>query len=177
MMAVRRILALDEPQETRVFLLMSVFGLVVGIVYWFVSYEVAGTILLIGFGLATGVISVRLAADPGSAQVRTVSRDRAATAADAPGGGTGGIDRPFADETGRLPAETIAPFALGLGVAVAATAVVFGPAPLIVGALPSAWGAWSWLGAVREELRATEAEPARTTTGPDPTNAAREPHA
>ena len=35
---------------------------------------------------------------------------------------------------------------------------VFGPAPLIVGILPIAWGAWSWLGSARAELEATEAD-------------------
>jgi Cytochrome c oxidase subunit IV len=152
----RRLVGLDEAQETRVFLLMSAFGLVVGIVYWFLAYEVAGTVLLVGFGVATGIIGARLTVDPASRQVRSNARDRAEPAGDAPGGGTGGIDRPFADETGRLPTETIAPFAVGLGVAVAATALIFGPAPLIVGALPVAWGAASWLRAAREELDATE---------------------
>ena len=170
----RRLLGLDEPQETRVFLLMAAFGLAVGIVYWFLSYEVAGTILLLGFGAATGVIGVRLIVDPGAARVRRAADTRAVAATDeaaaarqvalddAPGGGTGGIDRPFADEAGRLPTETIAPFVLGLGIAVAATAAIFGPAPLIVGVLPIAWGAWSWLGAAGAELEATEL--ARTDT-------------
>jgi hypothetical protein len=152
----RRLIALDEAQETRVFLLMSAFGLVIGIVYWFLSYEPAGTVLLVGFGLATGVIGVRLAADPASRQIRAMARGRARPAGDVPGGGTGGIDRPFGDETGRLPSETIAPFAVALGVAVAATALIFGPAPLIVGALPVGWGATSWLRAARAELEATE---------------------
>jgi hypothetical protein len=152
----RRLVALDEAQETRVFLLMSMFGVAIGAVYWFLSYEAAGTILLVGFGVATGVIGVRLAADPASREVRAVARDRPRPAGDAPGGGTGGIDRPFTDETGRLPTETIAPFAVGLGVAVAATGLIFGPAPLIVGALPVAWGASSWLSAARAELDATE---------------------
>jgi hypothetical protein len=42
--------------------------------------------------------------------------------------------------------------------ATAATSVVFGPAPLIVGILPIAWGAWSWLGSARAELEATETD-------------------
>jgi hypothetical protein len=157
-MAVRRLTGLDEPQETRVFLLMSAFGIGVGVVYWFLAYEVAGTILLLAFGAATGLIGVRLVADPTAATVRRNARERSAPTTDAPGGGTGNVDRPFADESGRLPSATIAPFVLGLGIATAATAVVFGPAPLIVGALPIAWGAWSWLTSARAELDATEAE-------------------
>jgi hypothetical protein len=158
MITARRLLALDEPQETRVFLLMAAFGIAIGVVYWFLSYEVAGTILLLGFGAATGVIGLRFILDPGASQVRRRAAERGAPAGDAPGGGTGGVDRPFGDEAGRLPTETVAPFVLGLGISVAATAVIFGPAPLIVAILPVAWGAWSWLGSARAELDATELE-------------------
>jgi hypothetical protein len=154
----RRLPGLVEPQETRVFLAMSAFGIAIGVVYWFLAYEVAGTILLLGFGVATGVIGARLVADPAAARVRTAARDRPGPLGDTPGGGTGGIDRPFADERGRLPTETLAPFVLGLGVATVATSVIFGPAPLIVGVLPVAWGARSWLTSVGAELDATEAE-------------------
>jgi uncharacterized membrane protein YfcA len=154
----RRLPGLDEPQETRVFLLMAAFGGAVGVVYWFLAYEVAGTILLLAFGAATGLIAARLIVDPASERVRRLARERAAPTTDAPGGGTGEVDRPFADERGRLPSETIAPFVVGLGVATAATSVVFGPAPLIVGILPIAWGAWSWLGSARAELEATETD-------------------
>ena len=174
LITVRRLTGLDEPQETRVFLLMSAFGIVVGIVYWFLAYEVAGTILLLAFGVATGLIGARLVADPTAARVRRLARDRGGATSDASGGGTGQIDRPFADESGRLPAETIAPFVLGLGVATAATAVVFGPAPLIVSVLPVAWGAWSWLTSARAELDAIrdETEPtAAEENGADSTAA------
>jgi hypothetical protein len=169
MKVLRRLIAADEAQETRFFLVLAVFGFVVAAIYWFVSYETAGTILLAGFGLATAIIATRLAADPVSQRLRrgvlTRSYASAADAArphpeampetDASGGGTGGIDRPFGDESGRLPDATIAPFAVGLGVAVAATGLVFGPAPVIVGLLPLAWGAWTWLAAAGDELVAT----------------------
>jgi hypothetical protein len=180
-MTARRLPGLDEPQETRVFLAMSAFGIAVGVIYWFLAYEIAGTILLLGFGLATGLIGVRLVADPAAARVRAAARDQSARAgdtlssetlsSDAPrggtlSGGTGGIDRPFEDERGRLPAETLAPFVLGLGVATAATSVIFGPAPLIVGVLPIAWGVRSWLASVRAELDATEAGTTPTESRP-----------
>ncbi|HEU4920208.1 MAG TPA: hypothetical protein VFT20_10750 [Candidatus Limnocylindrales bacterium] len=165
MSVLRRLVAADEAQETRVFLFMAAFGLVVAAIYWFVSYELAGTVLLAGFGLATGVIGARLVADPASARVRRRSRSRGTSAPDvlgevgdtidAPAEGSGEIDRPFVDETGRIPDATLAPFAVGLGLALAATGLVFGPAPVIVGLLPLAWGAWRWLTAAGAELRAT----------------------
>jgi hypothetical protein len=159
-LSVRRTLtAADQPQEARVFLLLSAFGIVVGAIYWFVSYESAGTVLLLGFGAATGVIGLRLAADPASRLVRERARARATEtipAGEGTGAGTGGVDRPFLDESGRLPDETIAPFAVGLGVAIAATGLIFGLAPVIVGVLPLAWGAWAWLSGARAELDAQE---------------------
>jgi hypothetical protein len=126
-------------------------------VYWFVSYEPAGTVLLLGFGLATGLVSFRLLSDPGSRRVRAAAREASPGAlaeSYGPGGGTGGVDRPFLDERGRLPDESIAPFAVGLGAALASTALIFGPAPAIVGLLPFAWGAWAWLSGARAELDA-----------------------
>jgi hypothetical protein len=40
------------PEEVLVFARPAAFGLIVGAVYWFVSYERAGTVLLLGFGTA-----------------------------------------------------------------------------------------------------------------------------
>jgi hypothetical protein len=155
----RTLTAADQPQEVRFFLLLSAFGIVVGVIYWFVSYESAGTVLLLGFGAATGLIGLRLLGDPASRRVRERVRVRDADAIppeEGTGAGTGGVDRPFLDETGRLPDETIAPFAIGLGIAIAATGLIFGPAPVAVGILPFAWGAWAWLSGARAELDAQE---------------------
>jgi hypothetical protein len=136
--------------------------------------------MLIGFGLATGLIGARLATDPASARIRRTSAqearrpergegrrgsDGATPATDVSGGGTAGIDRPFADESGRIPDASIAPFAVGLGVAVAATGLIFGPAPVIVGMLPFLWGAWTWLGSAGDELAANPV-PVPRTQGP-----------
>jgi hypothetical protein len=127
MRLVRRLL--DDPEETKFFAFLSAFALVIGAIYWFVSYEPAGSVLLLAFGLATGVMSVVLH--------RTGRRD---------------VDRPFLDEAGRFPTETPAPLAVGAGIALMALATIFGPAPLLVGLLPFAWGAWTWLGRARAEL-------------------------
>ena len=132
----------EQAAEVRFFLLLSAFGIGIGIVYWFVAYETAGTILLIGFGLATGLIGLRLLL-VGAPRVRA-----------------GDPERPFLDESGRLPDETLAPFAVGLGVAVAATGLIFGIAPVVLGLLPLAWGASRWLSAARAELDAQVIEEA-----------------
>jgi hypothetical protein len=133
MRLVRRLL--DDPEETKFFAFLSAFALVIGAIYWFVSYEPAGSVLLLAFGVATGVMAVVLH--------RT---------------GRPGTDRPFLDETGRFPTETPAPLAVGAGIALMALATIFGPAPLVVGLLPFGWGTWTWLGRARAELEAEARE-------------------
>jgi hypothetical protein len=153
----RRLMLADQPQEARVFLFVSAFGIVVGIVYWFVSYEHAGTVLLLGFGAATGVFGWRLATTPSARAIRRRAQQRGdeqIPREDAPGGGTADVDRPYLDESGRLPDETVAPFAVGLGLSIAATGTIFGVALVAVGLLPLAWGAWTWLSSARDELHA-----------------------
>jgi hypothetical protein len=140
---------LRNPQEVNFFLFLALFALVIGTIYWFASYEVAGTVLLLAFGLATGLIGLRLAATPAAARARRLGRVAAPpTIAD--------VDRPFEDEAGRLPGETFAPFAVGLGVAIATTGTIFGLATVVVGLIPLGWGAWTWLLRSSAELEATE---------------------
>jgi hypothetical protein len=171
----RRLLLLDQPQETRFFLFLGGFGLVLAAIYWFLTYEVAGTVLLAGFGLGTGLLGIGLLrsrprrvasaatrGDRASRDDRGTSATAQATrgeAADLPGGGAAGVDTPFETPLGRLPGETLAPLALGLGIALAITAVVFGPWLLVAGLLPMAWGAWTWLAAAGDELAATGDRP------------------
>lgn len=142
MTRLRRVLLLDHPQETRFFAVIGALGVVLGIAYWFVSYEVAGTVLLTSFGLASGLAAARL----------VVTRRNA--------GEPAGADRPFLDESGRLPAPTLAPLALGLGISLALTAVVFGPWLVVAAAIPLAWGGWAWFAGARDEFDAVEGEEA-----------------
>lgn len=130
-MRLLRRLLFDDPAETKFFLFLSVFALGIGLIYWFVSYELAGSVLLLAFGVATGLMALVLH--------RTGRRSE---------------DRPFLDEEGRFPSETPAPLAVGAGIALMTLAFVFGPAPLVVGLLPFAWGAWAWLGRAGAELDA-----------------------
>jgi hypothetical protein len=150
-----------------VFLGMAAIGALMAVVYWFVSYEAAGSVLLTGFTLACGIIGVRAGARGTSSAGGAAGAERTSSAegtASAGGkanaGGAMGIDpdRPLLDEHGRVPSPTFAPFAMGVGIALAATALVFGPAPLVVAVVPVAWGAREWLGRASAELDATEAD-------------------
>jgi hypothetical protein len=136
----------DQPQETRFFLLIFGWAGALGVIYWFVSYEVAGTVLLAGLALASGLISVWLI----RARRQTLQRPAESVPPDA------ATDRPFLDESGRLPDPTLAPFAVGLGVALMVLGPVFGVAPVAVGAVSLLWGAALWLRAARDELDAEE---------------------
>lgn len=170
----RRVLGLDEPQETRVFLFVAAFGLVITVVYWVLSQEVAGTVLLLAFTLATGAVAGFLVLNPAAATVRDQAIRREGGAdlrlerKDRGGGsGTSDVERPFLDEAGRIPAETFAPFAVGLGAAIAATAPIFGAATLLVGILPFLWGAWSWLRGATDELEVTSRDDGAATRPDD----------
>ncbi|HKF84824.1 MAG TPA: hypothetical protein VKB30_03495 [Candidatus Limnocylindrales bacterium] len=184
---IRRLLLLDHPQETRFFLFVGAFGLALATVYWFLTYEVAGTVLLLGFGAGAGLLGVGLyRSRPGAVRAGADAARRDADASEAgrdggdasavdqvtaggedvPGGGAGGVDTPFSTPLGRLPGETLAPLALGLGMALGLTAVVFGPWLLVAGLVPLAWGAWTWLTAARDELRAAVRQEA-PETAPD----------
>ena len=85
--------------------------------------------------------------------------DAFATASAATGGGRSTeIRRPAVPGRGGTPpAPTLAPFAVGLGVALAALGPVFGLAPVAVGAVSFLWGAGTWLRAGREEFDAQNA--------------------
>lgn len=146
----RRLLALvgvRSPVEARVFQSIAVLAVVVGIVYWFVSYEPAGTLLLIGFAVASGLIGLLLA---------SAGSDWRGTGAAETGARQRDPERPLLDERGRIPSPTLAPFAVGVGASIALLSLVFGPAPLLVGLLPFAWGAVDWLRRARAELDAQE---------------------
>ncbi len=128
-------------EEVRYFGRLAIYALLVGAAYWFLSYEPAGTVLLIGFGLATGAAFVVLR--------RGVRQERAAAGAD---GGAAASEAPFADESGPVPTRSGAPLAVGFGIAAMALAGAFGPWFLIAGAVPLILGAVDWLRAADREL-------------------------
>jgi hypothetical protein len=147
------------PTETRTFLLVAGWAFLLAAIYWFVAYEPVGTLLLVGLGAATAAVAVRL-----MASTRRSTPD-AATGGPEGSEGTGEpdpgrptADRPFLDEVRRLPSPSLAPFLVGLGIAVAATGFIFGLAPVAVGLLPILVGGLSWLRSVGAEVDATREE-------------------
>ena len=120
------------PEEAVFFGRSGIFGLVLAVAYWFVSYEVAGTVLLAGFGLATGAAFLVLG--------------RAARGRD-----VGEAAAPFEDEGGRVPLRSFAPLWVGVGLAVMSLAMAFGVWVVLAGVVPLALGAGAWLAEVGRE--------------------------
>jgi hypothetical protein len=130
----------DVPEEVSFFARSAAFALVIATIYWFVSYEPAGTTLLAFFGLASGLAAIVLFRGwRGSV-----------------GGTARGTEAPFTDESGRIPTDTLAPLEVGFGLAVAALGLVFGAWLILAAILPITLGSLAWLHAAGEELDAIE---------------------
>jgi hypothetical protein len=132
-------------EEVLVFGRLAAFGIIVGASYWFVSYEPAGTVLLLAFGAASGVASVILWA--GSRHVSAAGED----------GDVAGATRegPFGDEHARIPAPAYAPFIVGVGLGVVAFGLAFGPLLLLTGIVVLVIGARYWLEAAMRDADAS----------------------
>jgi len=106
--------------EGRVFLGVTVFFVVIGLVYWFTSYEDAGSVMLAasaGMGVIAGGAILLLSR---RAPLRAED-DPDATVAE----GAGAVDI--------FPTQSIWPFAVGLSGAVAASGFAFGVWLVIIG--------------------------------------------
>ena len=126
-------------EEIAVFARSAVYFGVIGAAYWVLTYEVAGTMLLVGSALATAFVA---------AVLRLGLRGEDPAAAN-----QAGPDGPFGDESGRLPAPTAAPLGVGLGLALVVLGLVFTAALALSGAILLLLAAREWLRAVMAESR------------------------
>lgn len=120
-------------EEVLVFARMAAFGLIVAGVYWFVAYEPAGTVLLLGFGAATAVAA-------GTIWARSRKTSRWAE----------GWTR---EELGPIPAPAFAPFHIGAGAGIVALGIAISPLLVITGIVVVAIGARYWLEASMREAQ------------------------
>ena len=139
--------------EAKVFARMSIFGIVVGGAYWFLTYEVAGTVLLLGFGLAAGLATV----------ANFIRSRRAAGDATAAGDEVAGGESVPGDAAEPYPEPGWAPLIISLGVGGLALGAAFGPWLTIAGLLVAIAGGASWLSAAIREARS-----AHGSRPPDP---------
>ena len=122
---------------------LAIFGLVVGAVYWFLTYETAGTVMLVGFGVASAVASISMWVRP----------PRSALEAGLP---DGEVPAGWGEE--RIPAPAFAPLIVGAGVAITALGLALGPLILPVGIVVAAIGARYWLEAAVHEAETDRAD-------------------
>jgi len=130
--------------EVRLFARMSLFGLVVGGAYGLLTGERAGTVLLIAFGLASGLAA--LAVFLGSGRGRIREAPDAGSEAQAPGAAEPDVEQ--------LPEPGWAPLVVAAGIGVLALGGPYGPWLTVAGLLIAIAGGWAWLSA---EMRAADA--------------------
>ena len=118
---------------------LAIFGSVVGVAYWFLTYETAGTVMLIGFGVASAVASISLWTKP----------PRSALVASLP---DGELPAGWRDE--RIPAPAFAPLIVGAGVAITALGLALGPLIMPLGIVIALIGGRYWLEAAIGEADA-----------------------
>jgi hypothetical protein len=139
--------------EAAVWLRIFAFGLVTSAIYWFASYEPAGTIALLVFGLGPGVAGLYLylhqrATTPRESWLARVQRfagvakDRAQGPAELE-----------SDDLGVVPSPSIWPFLLSLGLTVAVTGLAFGLWLLLLGSGILAVSVVGWLATINQETR------------------------
>src|SRR4051794_12472466 len=119
------------PEELRFMLRSAAYCVFVGLVYWFVSYEAAGTILLLGVGLAAAVMFGALLLEwrrSGHRLSGSPVRWALLAPADAESGTT--------DDSGRLPRPSLGPLSAAVGVALVALSLVFGIWMAVAGIVP-----------------------------------------
>jgi hypothetical protein len=136
------------PEEIRLFLRTAGFGFGIAIVYWAVSGEVLGTILLLAFGLAAAFLVVLLVAQLRAGGRRLTGR---------PWRWLGLDDQdtpPIGVEPVRYPSAGWAPLAGGLGLSIAILAAVYGPAFLILATPLLLFAGRAWLHRACAEYRA-----------------------
>ena len=145
----RRLLDLVPP-EARVFAEMAVFGLLVGGGYWFLTYETAGSVLLVAFGAASAIALIAIVI--GSRRGRR-SPDRA-TLPEARPAAEARVGEP-------LPRPGWSPLLIGLGLGGLALGAAFGPWLAIAGLLVTLAAARGWLETAMRETDEARGAPAR----------------
>ena len=120
--------------EVALFARMAAFGLIVGVGYWLLTGETAGTVMLVAFGVASLVAAVAV----------SVGLRGAARASGSAGRMQGGA--PAEIEPGP-PAPGWAPLLVAIGLGGVALGLAFGPWLSIAGALVAARSAKAWLDA------------------------------
>lgn len=140
-------------EEVRFFFRVALYTLPIAVVYWFISYEIAGSVMLLALGLSavffTAVMVVHLRHSrselaperhPASRRIG-VALNRLIGFEEHPGRATD----PLAIEDDPIPTSSIWPLVLALGATLLGAGLIFGGWLWIPGALLMAAAAWGWI--------------------------------
>jgi hypothetical protein len=142
------------PEELRFMLRSAFYSTFVGVAYWVLTGEAAGTVLLLFAGLAAAVMFGALLVEWRRSGHRLSGppwRWAPLPPAD--------MESETTDETGRLPRPSLGPLTLAVGVALLALALVFGIWMAVAAIVPLLVGARLWLRDAMAEYRAVNAAP------------------
>ena len=154
--------------DAALLLRVSVFGLVAGTVYWFLSYEALGTVALLLLGVGPGFAGMFIlwhrrgeGAQGGSAR-ETLRRFAGLPEADPPG------PKSLEDrDLAVLPLASIWPFAASLGLAVTGSGLIFGLWLVILGLGVALYSGWGWVAAIVRENRYGHIQPTDQAQEPE----------
>src|SRR6266699_1615373 len=138
--------------DAALLLRVSVFGLVAGAVYWFLSYEPLGTVALLLLGVGPGFAGLFIMWHRRGEDRRTGSLPETLRVfAGLPKEDPPGPKSLESQDVAVLPLPSIWPFAASFGVAVALSGFIFGLWLVILG--------WGWIAAVMREHRYGRVQP------------------
>ena len=127
------------PEEVRFFVRIAIFTVVITTIYWFVSYEEAGTILLAGIiagaAIFTGIVLVGARA----------TRPRSRAPKKLLGFDETGAEQPLGLTEDVFPAMSAWPLVLSLGAGLVGVGLIYGAWLWIPGVALALSAAWGWI--------------------------------
>ncbi len=147
--------------DAALLLRVAIFGLVAGVVYWFLSYEPLGTVALLVLAAGPGFAALfilRHRRQPGAQsepRAEMLRRLAGIPSPDPPG------PKSLEDEDlAVLPTASIWPFAVSLGLTVTVSGLIFGLWLVILGLGIALYAGWGWIAAIMRETRYGHVQPA-----------------
>jgi len=137
-------------EEVRFFLRTAIYTLTITVIYWFLSYEIAGSTLLLSLGLAAiffvvvGVVMIRHAKeDPAPGDARPGNVVQRTLGFDEPEGE--GVRAPLALEDDMMPSSSIWPLTTAIAALLLGLGLIYGGWMWGPGAGLATVALWGWV--------------------------------
>ena len=127
------------PEEVRFFVRIAIFTVAIATIYWFVSYEEAGTMLLAGI-IAGAVVFTGIVVT-----VVRAARPRSGAPKQLLGFDETGAERPLGLTEDVFPAMSAWPLILSVGACLVGVGLIYGAWLWIPGVALALSAAWGWL--------------------------------